>query len=265
MDTKQLAELLQAPFPASDIEWRVSRTVSTSKGPKSIVLAYVTNRAIMNRLDEVFGFGNWKNEYKEWRDKSVLCGISVKIDGEWITKWDGADETNYEATKGGFSSSMKRAAVQWGIGRYLYNLDENWVDIKDRGEHYINTKIKINNKDEWIKGYWDAPKLPAWALPHSENQEEHKKEEGVNAQTKQEQQATSPENKNEASDRQLDAISKLLKEVAEISEITKEEAYEALKFKMKTDVDMENFTKSQASNAIVILNGVKAEVKKQGA
>jgi len=164
-DMKLAMEELQKPFPASDIEWRVQRSMSTAKGPKAVVLAYVTNRAIMNRLDEVFGIDGWKNEYKEWRDKGVLCGISVKIDGEWVTKWDGAEETQVEATKGGFSGSMKRAAVQWGIGRYLYNLTENWVDIKDRGEHYINTKVKVNDSYEFIKGYWDTPKLPSWALP----------------------------------------------------------------------------------------------------
>lgn len=159
--TNQL-EALQSPFKPSDIEWRVQRAMSTQRGNKAVVLAYVTNRAIMNRLDEVFGVGGWKNEYKEWRDKGVLCGISVKIDGEWVTKWDGAEETNIEATKGGFSGSMKRAAVQLGIGRYLYNLDEVWVDVKDKGQNYINDK-KAN-----VKGYWDDPQLPSWALPKSE-------------------------------------------------------------------------------------------------
>jgi len=154
-----ILEQLQAPFEPKDIEWRVQRAMSTQKGPKAVVLAYVTNRAIMNRLDEVFGVGNWKNEYKEWRDKGVLCGISAKVNDEWVTKWDGAEETNIEAVKGGFSGSMKRAAVQWGIGRYLYNLEETWVDIQDRGQNYINDK-KAN-----VKGYWNDPALPYWALP----------------------------------------------------------------------------------------------------
>jgi hypothetical protein len=155
-------ETLQAPFKPSDIEWRVQRAMSTKRGNKAVVLAYVTNRAIMNRLDEVFGIGNWKNEYIEWRDKGVLCGISAKLDGEWVTKWDGAEETNIEAVKGGFSGSMKRAAVQWGIGRYLYKLEEVWVDVKDRGQNYIN------DKKAGVQGYWDTPTLPNWALPNAE-------------------------------------------------------------------------------------------------
>ena len=56
------------------------------------VLAYVTNRAIMKRLDTVCGKGNWKrNEYKDLPNNAgVQCGISIKIDGEWVTKWDAA-------------------------------------------------------------------------------------------------------------------------------------------------------------------------------
>lgn len=158
---------LQKPFPAEDIEWRVSHARQTRNGPQALVLAYVTNRAIMERLDDVFGIAGWKNEYTEWRNKGVLCTITCKVEDEWIAKSDGADETNMESTKGGFSASMKRAAVQWGIGRYLYNLDQTWVNINDRGQNFINTKVKVGGKEEWVKGYWDLPKLPAWALPEN--------------------------------------------------------------------------------------------------
>lgn len=153
---------LQKPFPAEDIEWRVSHARMTRNRPQALVLAYVTNRAIMERLDEVFGIAGWKNEYQEWREKGVKCSLSCKVGDEWITKEDGADATDLEATKGGFSNSMKRAAVQWGIGRYLYNLDQTWVNVNERGQNYINTTTK---QREPIKGYWDTPKLPQWALP----------------------------------------------------------------------------------------------------
>jgi hypothetical protein len=76
-----------------------------------------------------------------------------------VTKWDGAENTDIEAVKGGLSGAMKRAAVQWGIGRYLYDLDEGWANIHDRGRHSAKDK---NNK--WFK--WDPPELPPWALPN---------------------------------------------------------------------------------------------------
>lgn len=165
MENNELMERLRAPFLPDEIEWRVDRGQKTGHGNFVFVLAYVTNRAIMNRLDEVFGPTGWKNEFREWKQGSQLCGISVKIDGEWVTKWDGSDDSNMDAVKGGLSGAMKRAAVQWGIGRYLYKLDQNRIPLKERGENYANVKVKVQGREEYIKGYWDTPILPSWALP----------------------------------------------------------------------------------------------------
>lgn len=148
MDAQYIMKMLQEPFPPEDIEWRVGST--NGDKTKGIALAYVTNRAIMNRLDTIFGPFGWKNEFREWKNNSQLCGISVLFNGEWITKWDGADDSQTEAVKGGLSDAMKRAGYQWGIGRYLYNLENQWVPIEPAGKSY---KLK------------QEPRLPAWALP----------------------------------------------------------------------------------------------------
>lgn len=159
-------EKLRAPFEAKDIEWRVQQSGVKNGKPWAQVLAYVTNRAIQNRLDDVFTPMNWRNEYQPAPDGGILCGISIwSADRkEWVTKWDGAEKTDIEAVKGGLSNAMKRAAVQWGIGRYLYDLDATFVQIStDRGEHFIRVKDKASGKD--TAGYWNTPKLPDWALP----------------------------------------------------------------------------------------------------
>jgi hypothetical protein len=111
-------EKLTAKINPHEIQWRVQ----SAKNGKTTVVPYLTNRCVMERFDEEFGAMHWKNEFVEWRGKGVKCGISArnKASGEWVTKYDGADETNIESTKGGFSDSMKRAAVQWGLGRDLY-------------------------------------------------------------------------------------------------------------------------------------------------
>jgi len=161
MDLKKLDEY----FTEMDIEWRIGRSGFKKDGePWATALAYVTNRAIQNRLDEVCGKDGWKNEFKEWHDESQLCGISIKINDEWITKWDGADKTNFEATKGGLSDSMKRAAYQWGIGRYLYQLDEMIVKCSNIKVPAWNfAKVKKDGKYVWM--YWQTPEMPKWALP----------------------------------------------------------------------------------------------------
>ena len=151
---------LAAPFDSKDIEWRVQRSGMKQGKPWAMVLAYVTNRAIQQRLDDVVGPLNWKNDFKPGPTGGVLCGISIKNGNDWITKWDGADNTKVEEVKGGLSSSMKRAAVQWGIGRYLYNLDSTFVGLLPKGKNFL----KVEN----ITGYWNDPELPDWALPKKE-------------------------------------------------------------------------------------------------
>lgn len=151
---------LSKPFPASDIEWRVGRCGTNNNQVWAMVLAYINARAVMDRLDDVVGIGNWKDRY--WTEgKAVMCGLSIKIGDEWIEKIDGAEETDIEAVKGGLSSALKRAAVKWGIGRYLYNLEEGFAKIVDKnakGATYAKTK-------EGTVFYWLPPELPKWALP----------------------------------------------------------------------------------------------------
>ncbi|MCP5002531.1 MAG: hypothetical protein GY941_01065, partial [Planctomycetes bacterium] len=62
----------------------------------------------------------------EVHGNKTICYISIKIGDEWVTKSDGAGDTKVEAEKGSISDAFKRAAVKWGIGRYLYSLDAVW-------------------------------------------------------------------------------------------------------------------------------------------
>ena len=156
---------LKNPFDPEELEWRLQQCDTDSSGRVwGFCLAYVTNRAIQNRLDEVVGAENWKNEFLKAPDGGVLCGISIRYNGEWITKYDGAENTNIEAVKGGLSDSMKRSAVQWGIGRYLYSLESNKIEVTDKGKYFGKTK-------NGTKFRWNPPKLPEWALPKVDIQE----------------------------------------------------------------------------------------------
>lgn len=167
---QSLREKLREPFRKDDLEWRLQSCGQSGSGDIwALALVYVTSRAIQERLDDVVGCENWRNEF-EVCDKGFMCGISIKINGEWVTKWDGSDTTQIESFKGGISGAMKRAGVQWGIGRYLYSLKERWVDCcMDR---------KMLNKPDWKKGYikaqkiefyWNIPELELWACHEDDN------------------------------------------------------------------------------------------------
>lgn len=157
-------ERFTVPFPTEAIEWRIQSSGFKKDGtPWGKVLAYVTNRAIMERLDAVCGPDKWINEFRPLHTNGILCGISLLIDGEWITKWDGAELTDIEPVKGGLSNAMKRAAVQWGIGRYLYDLGDSWAIFTDKQGQYKSKISDKSGKEEWHS--WDPPALPDWALP----------------------------------------------------------------------------------------------------
>ena len=104
--------MLKRPFKAAQLRWR--------KGPGGKELVYITARDVMDRLDEAVGVSNWETKYYEVMGR-VVCELSVFIDGRPVTKCDGADDTAIEGAKGALSDALKRAAVQFGIGRYLYH------------------------------------------------------------------------------------------------------------------------------------------------
>jgi hypothetical protein len=122
-------ERMAEPFPSEVVEWRAQTVDRTGK--RALALAYIDARSVMARLDEVVGPQNWQDRYREEGGRMV-CELSIRIDGEWIVKSDGSGDTNFEAEKGGISGAFKRAAVKWGIGRYLYDVDALWADCKAR-------------------------------------------------------------------------------------------------------------------------------------
>lgn len=122
---------LSAPFPPSAISWRVGAT--NADKTKGLALAYIDARDVMNRLDEVCGPASWQDEYIETPKGRVLCRIGIRCDDVWVWKGDGAGDSDVEAEKGAISDALKRAAVKWGVGRYLYDMPATWVAIKQNG------------------------------------------------------------------------------------------------------------------------------------
>lgn len=156
--SRTMLTALAKPFAPEDLEWRLQYT--NEEKMCGMAVPYVTNRAIQNRLDEVCGPENWYNEFRPWhsagKKDSQLCGIAIYFEGKgFITKWDGAEDSDIEPIKGGLSDSMKRAAYQWGIGRVLYSLDTVWVDIERRGRSYV---IKGNERKKLDDAYLNALK-----------------------------------------------------------------------------------------------------------
>jgi hypothetical protein len=106
---------LAAPFAKDGVK------VYTVQGRK---IYYITARTVMNRLDDVVGPENWWDEYVP-SEKSVLCRLTIRLpDGLTLTKADAGGYAGMSDSgdddKSGYSDAFKRAAVKFGVARYLY-------------------------------------------------------------------------------------------------------------------------------------------------
>lgn len=145
---------LAAPFEPSEISWRVGSV--TKDKLKGMALAYLDARAVADRLDAVCGPDGWQCRYSHAAQKTV-CDIGIRVQTEaatanavyqtyeWLWKADGAGDSDIEAEKGALSDAFKRAAVRWGIGRYLYDLQSPWVELDEWKRIKDSEKTKLNN------------------------------------------------------------------------------------------------------------------------
>ena len=149
MDWTKVSTGLRRPFGDEDVYWRIDR----SFGAWARVLCYVDARAVMDRLDSVVGVGNWKDSYAETTSGKNICTLSICVDGEWVSKSDGAGNTNIEGDKGGLSDAFKRAGVKWGIGRHLYSLGETKINLSpdrpDCAKHYLVLATKRGDQTKY--------------------------------------------------------------------------------------------------------------------
>jgi hypothetical protein len=106
---------LAAPFDPDEVKLR-------SQAGRQ--LHYVTARTIMNRLDDVLGPENWWDDFVPL-EHSVICRMTIRLpDGTTLTKSDAGGYAGMadpgDDDKSGFADAFKRAAVKFGVGRYLY-------------------------------------------------------------------------------------------------------------------------------------------------
>ncbi|HJZ56308.1 MAG TPA: Rad52/Rad22 family DNA repair protein [Gemmataceae bacterium] len=149
-EVRAITEALSVPFDPKDVKFKPQMV----KNNRALAMAYIDARLIQDRLDDVLGAEHWQDEYQLLADGSVVCRLRLKLGGRWITKMDVGSPSEQpdvgDRLKAAFSDALKRAAVKFGIGRYLYRLPAQWVD-------YDPAKKQIAQR----------PELPAFALPTS--------------------------------------------------------------------------------------------------
>ncbi len=145
---------LSKPLPISSIDFRVQ---SINNGGYATILAYKDARVDMQRLDEVAGPLQWKREHT--RDNKN-CIVSIWSDQlkQWVSKEDTGTESNTEQANGLASYSFKRACLNWGIGRELY--DYPMISIKLNPNEFKIVPANGQYKEK-AQATWDL-KIKQW-------------------------------------------------------------------------------------------------------
>jgi Rad52/22 family double-strand break repair protein len=137
---------LSAPFPDDEVQFKPQAV----KGNRALAIAYIDARTVMDRLDAVVGPACWRDDYQLLPDGAMMCRLSVKIGRTWVTKVDVGSPSEQpdpgDRAKAAVSDALKRAAVKFGIGRYLYSLPPQWADYDPATRRFVN-----------------PPRLPEWA------------------------------------------------------------------------------------------------------
>lgn len=157
---------LSAPFDPKLVKWRV--TATNKEKTKGLVAPYADPRAYTLRLNEVLTPAGWTCEFqttvingvssgpKPSPSKLIMVG-TLEIYG--IGRKSSTGEKNADDPNAGTAAeaqALKRAASQFGLGKYFYDIKEAgvnlWVPVDAKG---IPTQV---------------PRLPAWALPPNTKQ-----------------------------------------------------------------------------------------------
>lgn len=155
LDVNKLAKQLVEPFEPRLLSW----FPKIIKGNQGLAMAYIGSRHIMERLDKVVGPFGWQTGCKS-EDGKLVKGLAIRNpqNGDWVWRWEpGEWEASHDRDRkvvealGAATKGLRRAAMEWGIGRYLWFLEGFWVPVEGKN---IVTLPNIEQSKYW------------WALPY---------------------------------------------------------------------------------------------------
>jgi hypothetical protein len=130
---REILEALSKPFDPREVEVKI-QAVNRDR-TRAQVVAYVDARTVLDRLDEAVGPTGWSDSYEVLTngadgDGRRLVEVKCTLTVLGVSKEDVGEG---DSLKAAFSDALKRAAVKFGVGRYLYRLPKVWADLDERG------------------------------------------------------------------------------------------------------------------------------------
>lgn len=171
-------DLLQASTPREEVHQRVLMGKGgqpVMKDGQPVMLDYVTARFVQDRLDAAVGAANWQTMYSILPSGCAQFGIGIRVGDEWVWKWDVGVPSSIEPEKGAVSDGFKRAGVQWGIARDLYDArdDERLAPVSGQQPQVQNGQAAQQATGQPIRQQvqqqtqqvMEVEENPAWVCP----------------------------------------------------------------------------------------------------
>jgi hypothetical protein len=148
---------LEVPFAVNLVQWRV--TEWSEDGTRGLMMPYADPRAYSDRLNSLFTPAGWTRKYavqasapvqraKRGPAAKILVTCEVTIACIGTNSGTGEEWSDKEnALTGAEAQAFKRALSCFGLGRYLYDMDGEWVELDPQGMPK------------------SVPKLRRWATP----------------------------------------------------------------------------------------------------
>ncbi|HZW29023.1 MAG TPA: hypothetical protein VFF08_11240 [Trueperaceae bacterium] len=119
-----MTRALSEPFDETDIKYRAGAISRDKK--RAQALPYADPRVYEDRLNALVP-GAWEVEFEPWGETRIICrltihGVTRSSTGE---SGDGPEAVAGTAAE---AQAFKRACAKFGLGRYLYSMDAQWVD-----------------------------------------------------------------------------------------------------------------------------------------
>ena len=148
-----LADLRKNLSGAIKPNWRV-QSFSKRKA-EAIIICYIDARDVQDMLNQYCTYG-WHREHYIL-NSDVYCRIGIVMpDGSVQYRADVGTPAKTEIEKSKASDSFKRAAVNWGIGRSLYETEIVRVTTNEIwGGDFKNTPYVVDDRGNRV---WDLTK-----------------------------------------------------------------------------------------------------------
>lgn len=144
--TQDVMDKLKTPFHPSAISWKPgAMTKDKTKPTKAAAMAYVNVRMYMDVLDQVVP-GEWSNVYKSWGDNKIICELTILDETRSSTgEFDPEDAKAVTEGTSAEAQAFKRACAMFGLGRYLYRLQAQWVLVDDYKKFTKESQAELDN------------------------------------------------------------------------------------------------------------------------